>query len=303
MARLPDLLLLVAVAALAILHGQAVSRPPAPAAPPASGGSSSICPLTGLPPKKPTIPLVRCPAAKAQSCCDNCTDLSLSLQLVASNIKDVVAEINPIIADGIVSDSPVCDALIGLTPCLQLLEDLMCGLSCNPNAGSYTATSNTGIIMSVCSDFADNVFTQCKGLHLGDMTLSGLVNTADEFMSFIVASVVKTLGVEGFKVQISSSPCFNGTGQYPRYTACCDPLNVPASTCPANITANYGNLIGRSIDSATCQNTTTPTGPTAPPAPASPPPPKAGSPPVSAYFTVLGYLFYVAMALLSPAFL
>ncbi|CAI5493526.1 unnamed protein product [Closterium sp. Naga37s-1] len=122
-----------------------------------------------------------------------------------------------------------------------LLEDLVCGLSCNPNAGSYATKSNTGVIMNVCSDLADKVFAQCKGLAFGDISLSGLVTTADEFMNLIVTNVVKTLGVEGFEVQISSSPCFNGTGAYPPYTACCDPLDVPA-TCPANITAKYGGL-------------------------------------------------------------
>ncbi|CAI5929371.1 unnamed protein product, partial [Closterium sp. NIES-65] len=185
-------------------HVQAASPPPAPGLPAAPGMASSICPLTGLPPKKPTIPIARCPAAKDQSCCDNCTDMSTALQLVASSLKDVVTQINPTIADGIDSSIAVCDIFIGMTPCLQLLEELVCGLSCNPNAGSYATKSNTGVIMNVCSDLADKVFAQCKGLAFGDISLSGLVTTADEFMNLIVTNVVKTLGVEGFEVQISS---------------------------------------------------------------------------------------------------
>ncbi|CAI5477416.1 unnamed protein product [Closterium sp. Yama58-4] len=206
--------------------GIAAPPPPAPALPAAPGLASSICPLTGLPPKNPTVPVARCPAAKDQSCCDNCTDMSTALHLVASNLKDVVTQINPTIADGIDSSIAVCDIFTGMTPCLQLLEDLMCGLSCNPNAGYYATKSNTGVIMNVCSDLADKVFTQCKGLQFGDMSLSGLVTTTDEFMSLVVTNVIKTLGVEGFEIQISSSPCFNGTGSYPLYTACCDPLNL-----------------------------------------------------------------------------
>ncbi|CAI5526072.1 unnamed protein product [Closterium sp. Naga37s-1] len=51
--------------------------------------------------------------------------MSTAVQLVASNLKDVVAQINPTIADGIDSSIAVCDIFIGMTPCSQLLEDLI----------------------------------------------------------------------------------------------------------------------------------------------------------------------------------
>ena len=54
-----------------------------------------VCPLSGLPPEEPLVPPTRCPDAASLSCCRDCADRRMSMQLVMSNIDKVVNTILP----------------------------------------------------------------------------------------------------------------------------------------------------------------------------------------------------------------
>ncbi|CAI5472766.1 unnamed protein product [Closterium sp. Yama58-4] len=296
------LLLLVVVATLSVAHVHGLSpASPTPKYP--------ACPFTGKQPTKPAVPPPRCMAAVDASCCADCTDLNTALGIVGTNLTSVVAQISPQFVDLIDPKLKVCDLFTGQAQCAQLIEDLLCGLTCNPNSGSYvTVVPNNSTTMTVCTGYADTLFKACSGLSLGDgMDLTGLITTYPDFMNIIVANVVKSLGIANFKFDFTTTRCFTSSGVYPTNIACCDPLSVP-TTCPAGSvnTTKYADLIGRTIDPANCPAST----PSAPPSvsapgstplPSPPPPaapPKTGSPSAACYASVVRYLIYGAAAFL-----
>ncbi|CAI5532686.1 unnamed protein product [Closterium sp. Naga37s-1] len=231
-------------------------------------------------------------AAVDASCCADCTDLNTALGIVGTNLTSVVSQISPQFVDLIDPKLKVCDLFTGQAQCAQLIEDLLCGITCNPNSGSYVdVVPNNSTTMTVCTGYADTLFKACSGLSLGDgMDLTGLITSYPDFMNIIVANVVKSLGIANFKFEFTTTRCFTSSGVYPANIACCDPLSVPA-TCPAgsvNIT-EYADLIGRTIDPANCAAST----PSAPPSASAP-----GSPSAACYASVVRYLIYGAVALL-----
>ncbi|CAI5996095.1 unnamed protein product [Closterium sp. NIES-65] len=241
------------------------SLPSAPPPPPASPVSYPICPFTGNYPSVPAlIPPARCPAAANLSCCPACSDLNGALQLASANMSALVAELSP--GATVDPNLGVCKGFEGQQRCLQLLEDLNCASSCNPNSGAYIS----GTTMRVCTAFADALYTACSPVWMNNVSISALFPNASSLLTSFGGNMTKLMGssVTNLTIDDSNSSCFNGTGVYPTYTACCDPLAAP-STCPATALnpSNFpSDLINRTIDSQSCMGSLLP-----PPPPAAPP--------------------------------
>ncbi|CAI5532688.1 unnamed protein product [Closterium sp. Naga37s-1] len=253
------------------------SLPSAPPSSPPPPVSYPICPVTGNYPSIPALfPPSRCPAAANLSCCPACSDLYGALQLASANMSALVAELSP----GATVDPSlgVCNGFEGQQRCLQLLEDLNCASSCNPNSGAYIS----GTTMRVCTAFADAFYTACSPVWMNNVSLSALFPNASSLLTSFGGNMTKLMGSSVTNLTIdesNSTSCFNGTGVYPTYTACCDPLAAP-STCPATALnpSNYpSDLINRTIDSQSCMGSLLPP-PPPPDAPPSAPAPSSSAP-------------------------
>ncbi|CAI5532683.1 unnamed protein product [Closterium sp. Naga37s-1] len=252
---------------------------PAHAAP-----AAPACALTGLPPKKPVVPPARCPGAAQLSCCSDCSDTSLALQLVSTNLAQVVHQINPGL-DGIIDEGlMVCEAFKVYPKCMLMIEAIVCGTTCNPDSGSYVSKSASGeYIMTVCPEYANATYDMCKDVEISGFALSGLVPDANAMMTMIVSNVIAVMGVTNFNITIAPGTCFTGAASTPAYTPCCDPLAVDPK-CPAG-----------SVDTVN----TPPASPSPTPASPSPPPP----PPKSGAGSAASLMSMVALAVGAAAVL
>ncbi|CAI7755602.1 unnamed protein product [Closterium sp. NIES-54] len=250
--------------------------PPPPATPPS-------CPFTGLQPSAPSVSPSRCPAAANLSCCPACSDLNGALQLASANMSALVAQLSP--GATVDPNLGVCKGFEGQQRCLQLLEDLNCASSCNPDSGAYIS----GTSMRVCSAFASTLFDACTPVWMDTLQLSQLFPDASSLLASFASNVTKIMGslVTTFAID-DSSACFNGTGIYPQYTACCDPYSsLPSCPVTSLDPSKYQSVVNRTIDSNSCMGIAPPPPPPAPaPAPASlpsappPPPPSPVSYPI-----------------------
>ncbi|CAI7755270.1 unnamed protein product [Closterium sp. NIES-54] len=158
----------------------AQAKPSASLLPPAL---SQACPHTGLAPSATAIASTRCPAASAQSCCGACADLNAALGLASASLGDLVSLVSPEALSFVQPSAKACDAFIGQTTCLQLLEDLTCALTCNPDC-------------QLCCD--PHSIQSC---------------------SFCCLPTARSAPPSSPSTTLQES-CFNGTGLDPRYTAC-----------------------------------------------------------------------------------
>ncbi|CAI5526076.1 unnamed protein product [Closterium sp. Naga37s-1] len=227
----------------------AQAKPSASLLPPAL---SQACPHTGLAPSATAIASTRCPAASAQSCCGACADLNAALGLASASLGDLVSLVSPEALSFVQPSAKACDAFIGQTTCLQLLEDLTCALTCNPDAGAYVSATAAGTVISVCEALAQAVMEDCQGIDLGEVSLSRVAPDPSSFMSIVAASVTSLMGAADVTITVDNTgSCFNGTGLYPRYTACCDPLTIPPTCPPNSINSSYSSsLSSRSTTSS-----------------------------------------------------
>ncbi|CAI5975718.1 unnamed protein product [Closterium sp. NIES-64] len=226
----------------------ALAKPSASVLPPAL---SQACPHTGLAPSATAIASTRCPAASAQSCCGACADLNAALGLASASLGDLVSLVSPEALSFVQPNAKACDAFIGQTKCLQLLEDLTCALTCNPDAGAYVSATAAGTAISVCDAFAQAVMEDCQGIDLGEVSMSRVAPDPSSFMSIVAASVTSLMGAADVTITVDNTrSCFNGTGLYPRYTACCDPLTIPPTCPPNSINSSYSSLSSRSTTSS-----------------------------------------------------
>ncbi|CAI5532689.1 unnamed protein product [Closterium sp. Naga37s-1] len=64
------------------------------------------------------------------------------------------------------------------------------------------------------------------------------------FMTIVAASVTALMGAADVTITVDNTEsCFNGTGLYPRYTACCDPLTIPPTCPPNSINSSYSSSL------------------------------------------------------------
>ncbi|CAI5929383.1 unnamed protein product [Closterium sp. NIES-65] len=259
---------------------------PAHAAP-----AAPLCALTGLPPTKPVVPPSRCPAAAQLSCCTDCSDTGLALQLVSSNLAEVVNQIDPSLGGFIDAGLTVCEAFKPYPKCMLMIEEIVCGTTCNPDSGSYVKKSPTGeIILTVCPEFAQATYDSCKDVEISGFALNLIIPTAEAMMTMVVSNVIAVMGVKNFNISVAPSTCFTGAAAAPPYTPCCDPLVVDPK-CPAGAvdTVKYAPYINRNIDSAACMGVAPQPAPgpstSTPPAPGPAPPtaaPPTAAPPTAA---------------------
>ncbi|CAI5929355.1 unnamed protein product [Closterium sp. NIES-65] len=211
----------------------ALAKPSASVLPPAL---SQACPHTGLAPSATAIASTRCPAASAQSCCGACADLNAALGLASASLGDLVSLVSPEALSFVQPNAKACDAFIGQTKCLQLLEDLTCALTCNPDAGAYVSSTAAGTAISVCDAFAQAVMEDCQGidlewrhtpppprnksvlpppyfplpflpLHLpvGEVSMSRVAPDPSSFMSIVAASVTSLMGAADVTITVDNT--------------------------------------------------------------------------------------------------
>ncbi|CAI5474333.1 unnamed protein product [Closterium sp. Yama58-4] len=184
------LLLLLPFAAAAPTAAPTGKSPPAAAKAPAPAPPKTLpaCPLTGKPATKPTIPHSRCVEAQQLSCCEDCADLTFPIQALAVNVTAALetvsqgyldmTKVSPDVggtrlgANGAwmgdngtrigASAARGMNALRGLEECEQLIEQLVCAVTCNPDSGYYFIDTPTGPNMQVCKAFAQQVYNKCS---------------------------------------------------------------------------------------------------------------------------------------------
>ncbi|CAI5477417.1 unnamed protein product [Closterium sp. Yama58-4] len=256
---------------------------PAPSPPPVT--TFPDCPFTNNSPYPPGSAMPRCPAAANLSCCTACQDIDGALKLVTTKLEDVVKRIGP--ANSVDPSLKLCDLYSDLM-CEQSVEDMVCALTCNPDAGRYVTVSNGAVSMSVCPSYASFAYGVCKGTTIGNMTLESSIPDAGMFLSTVVSSVIGVaMGFNNFTVTVQETNCFNGSPLVPATPACCDPLSIPSS-CPLGSIdpSQYPDTIGRTINSSLCLS-------------ASPPPPPPATAPSSSPLPLLLLLPALPLHLLS----
>ncbi|CAI5526069.1 unnamed protein product [Closterium sp. Naga37s-1] len=219
--------------------------------------------------------------------------VTLALQLVSTNLKDVVQQIDSSLGDFIDAGLMVCEAFKPYPKCMLMIEEIVCGTTCNPDSGSYVSKSPSGeFMMTVCPEFANATYDTCKDVEISGFALNLFIPNADAMMTMVVSNVIAVMGVTNFNITIAPGACFTGATATPAYTPCCDPLAVDPK-CPAGSvdTVKYAPYINRNIDSAACMtgapmpapgpSTSTPPAPGPAPPTAAPPtvaPPTAAPP-------------------------
>ncbi|CAI5472765.1 unnamed protein product [Closterium sp. Yama58-4] len=205
----------------------------------------STCPATALNPSNypsdllnrtidshpypPGSAMPRCPAAANLSCCTACQDIDGALKLVSTKLEDVVKRIGP--ANSVDPSLKLCDLYSDLM-CEQSVEDMVCALTCNPDAGRYVTVSDGAVSMAVCPSYASFAYEVCKGTTIGNMTIESSIPDAGMFLSTVVSSVIGVaMGISSFNITVQETSCFNGSPLVPATPACCDPLSLPSS-CP-----------------------------------------------------------------------
>ncbi|GJP29204.1 hypothetical protein CLOM_g19145 [Closterium sp. NIES-68] len=267
------------------------SAPPGNAAGTAAGAAVAaypICPRTGARPVKPIVPPIRCLSAAQYSCCSACEDFVISLQQNAVNATALLLAVAPSLvlqlADSTLgADYQSCDVTGPYTEGQFIVEQFICGITCNPDSGSYF-TLLPKPTASVCKNVSQQFYNAVKDVTFPGFpgTLGSFVNSPDTFTRQLFQGFAKSVGIAELQVNFVDpklQACWNMTGRpLPATAGCCDPFVLP-STCPTNLlntTAHpeYLKVLNRTIPDF-CSNQT---GNAAPPS-ASPPAPE-GSPAV-----------------------
>lgn len=212
------------------------------------------CPLTGEPPKAPTIAPTRCPSASKLSCCTDCYDLNYAIQALGANVTDIVDQASGGMASqlGLPADLDVCGIFYGVETCENLVEQVVCAASCNPDSGNYMTSTASGVNLNVCPGFAQQVYDACGDLTFGGFVVKDLLYTPEDIFQQVINQVI-AVAVPNFNSTITTSKCFNGPDVIPKTPLCCDPLNVP-DTCPTGSVNTTGaeDVIGRTLNSTYC---------------------------------------------------
>ncbi|GJP45257.1 hypothetical protein CLOM_g4668 [Closterium sp. NIES-68] len=256
------------------------------------------CP-SGNPPAIPAVAPLRCPAYIGITCCDNCGDVNNALSLASANLYDVVQGLDPsvmsqipvAILGDISRDTMVCDSIAVQQQCMQLLDDLVCAATCDPNAGTYITVNDFvgSTEVAVCLKEADTVYEACNSILAvptpkgGTADLSPYITDARTFMTQIVGGILRlVMGNDKIQVVLASTKCIAGnTNVNPPATACCDTFSSVPDTC--TVSNDLSSLLNRPTPPAClAATTTTPitTPITTPPPPPLPPPHLSPSPPL-----------------------
>ncbi|CAI5929059.1 unnamed protein product [Closterium sp. NIES-64] len=270
--------------------GLAVTGLAAGAAPAAA--AFPICPRTGARPVKPTVPPIRCLSAAQYTCCSSCEDFVISLQQNAVNATALLLAVAPSLvlqlADSTLgSDYQSCDVTGPYTEGQFILEQFICGITCNPDSGLYFALLPKPTV-SVCKNVSQQFYGAVKDVTFPGFpgTLGSFVNSPDTFTRQLFQGFATAVGIKDLQVNFVDpllKACWNMTGRpLPAAAGCCDPFILPA-TCPRNLldtTAHpeYLKVLNRTVPDF-CSNQTNAA---APPSASSPPAPgesPAGSSP------------------------
>ncbi|CAI5514255.1 unnamed protein product [Closterium sp. Naga37s-1] len=227
----------------------AAAKAPAPAPPVTPPKTLPACPLTGKPATKPTIPHSRCVEAQQLSCCADCADLTFPIQVLAI---DVAAALEPVTQGLATAPADVCQLFKGHEECEQLIEQLVCAVTCNPDSGYYFIDTPTGPYMQLCKAFAQQVYDKCSTLKVGDLSVDMVIYNPEELIKQAIVPLVAE-AVPGFTAGVSDVGCYGGPQVLPATPLCCDPLTIP-KTCPAGSVNTTGaeKVPGRKPDAKIC---------------------------------------------------
>ncbi|CAI5951465.1 unnamed protein product [Closterium sp. NIES-65] len=287
--------------------GLAVTGLAAGAAPAAA--AFPICPRTGARPVKPTVPPIRCLSAAQYTCCSSCEDFVISLQQNAVNATALLLAVAPSLvlqlADSTLgSDYQSCDVTGPYTEGQFILEQFICGITCNPDSGSYFALLPKPTV-SVCKNVSQQFYGAVKDVTFPGFpgTLGSFVNSPDTFTRQLFQGFANTVGIKDLQVNFVDpllKACWNMTGRpLPAAAGCCDPFILPA-TCPRNLldtTAHpeYLKVLNRTVPDF-CSNQTNAAAPPSASSPPAPPPPPPGKAAGSAGFFGPGSMLTVLVA-------
>ncbi|CAI5929351.1 unnamed protein product [Closterium sp. NIES-65] len=191
---------------VALVTCSAAATPPAAPAS-ASGATANVCPATKLPPTARKTRSLRCPVAATASCCAECADVSAAQMMTGANLSAVLTNIRPSFAGLVEPSVKVCDLFVGQLECPFLVEAIVCGANCNPDSGSYVNSTKDGAsVMLICPEFADRIFSACKGIKLGTYVLSELIADAQAFIDTVIVNTIKVAGVPNLNVTNQPSP-------------------------------------------------------------------------------------------------
>ncbi|CAI7911062.1 unnamed protein product [Closterium sp. NIES-54] len=243
----------------------AVAKAPAPAPPVTPPKTLPACPLTGKPATKPTIPHSRCVEAQQLSCCADCADLTFPIQVLAI---DVAAALEPVTQGLATAPADVCQLFKGHEECEQLIEQLVCAVTCNPDSGYYFIDTPTGPYMQVCKAFAQQVYDKCSTLKVGDLSVDMLIYNPEELIKQAIVPLVAE-AVPGFTAGVSAPSAPSSAP-------------APAPGSDASPGSEMAPSSGGTVDGGSSPPTAPPpAAPSPPPPPSIPssPPPAAPSPP------------------------
>ncbi|CAI5971819.1 unnamed protein product [Closterium sp. NIES-65] len=185
------------------------------------------------------------------------------------------------------SDYQSCDVTGPYTEGQFILEQFICGITCNPDSGLYFALLPKPTV-SVCKNVSQQFYGAVKDVTFPGFpgTLGSFVNSPDTFTRQLFQGFATAVGIKDLQVNFVDpllKACWNMTGRpLPAAAGCCDPFILPA-TCPRNLldtTAHpeYLKVLNRTVPDF-CSNQTNAA---APPSASSPPAPgesPAGSSP------------------------
>lgn len=263
-----------------------------------NAASMVACPLTGKMPQKTAHPFTRCLRANEFSCCESCADTLTGLQLIYANLTLLLLSINPALVDTYgdkIGGFKLCGFIQGSEACLQQLEQLACGVHCDPDSGKYVEKSPGGAyVVRVCKDAADYVFNQCKDSHVTGLVsdVTSVVPDGKSMLNYVYGSFIRQAGLPAMTFTViddGSDNCYDipAASETPRQDLCCDPMVPIPEYCPANIREQvegpeFSTHANSTKDILTCGNSIPP-----PPAAASltsvadstspPPPSKAAT--------------------------
>lgn len=211
----------------------------ASAASAASASDYPACWWSGLPPSKPNITQTRCLDAEEYTCCDDCSDKRYALIEASTDGRIILNQMSEGLGDRFNgTNMMMCATFAGFASCQFHLEQFACATGCSPDAGRFFVKDKAGLrVMQVCNDYAQKVYSDCKGLSLAGLaTLDRFFPTAERFMEDLFGKVGAAFGVYNYTVGVvpGLDKCFNGPNKVPKLPICCDPLPVP-DNCPANV--------------------------------------------------------------------
>ncbi|CAI7777085.1 unnamed protein product, partial [Closterium sp. NIES-54] len=98
----------------------------------------------------------------------------------------------------------VCEAFKPYPKCMLMIEEIVCGTTCNPDSGSYVSKSPSGeFMMTVCPEFANATYDTCKDVEISGFALNLFIPNADAMMTMVVSNVIAVMGVTNFNITIA----------------------------------------------------------------------------------------------------